>query len=799
MERLYQPIQTETMVCFNLRTLFRGTILSILILRSVLVAQDVERTVSTDKDAIILRGAAIYAKQCASCHGTSGEGVSGSYPDALIGDSTVGELTKIINDTMPEGEPQLCIGEDANAVAAYIHDAFYSPEAQTRRNPRKPGFSRLTGNQLRQSLADLYARHAGIAESQAKRGVKALYFDGDRFKNENKKIERIDKSIDFDFGKESPGDGIKPESFYIYWEGSLMVEQTGRYELIVRSTCSFKMDFGKIDRMLIDNHVQSGDKTEFRESLYLTAGRVYPFKIDFIQRKRKTELPPAKVSLSWVPPGGVEQVIPERNLIPFAGPSTFSLQSFVPPDDRSYGFDRGVAINKQWDESTTAAAVEFSAMVAKEVWPRWIKKHKDEPNENRSQLKAFLRECLQTAFRGPLDSDLANVYIDRQVDKAEDDSEAIRRVMLLGLKSPRFLYPLADSDKSISQRVANRLALTLTDGLPSDEWLLRRIEKNQLTTESQIREAATRLVRDYRGEAKIREFLYEWLNLAHLTDITKSQELFPGYDAELISDLKSSLNAFLNSVVLDEKSDFRQLFLADWTYTTKRMSEFYGESWRPAEEPTTGLQKSVSHATRHGILTHPFLMSRLAYHETTSPIHRGIFLIKFMLGRTLRPPNDAFSPLSPDLHPDLTTRERVALQTSSDNCQACHSKINALGFVMENYDAVGRFRDTEREKPIDSSGNYRSRDDKLVQFKNAAELAEFLAHSPDSHRAFVQRAFQHFVKQTPDAFGPDTLRMLTEKFDKSGYNVRELLIEIAVVASLSVVDPPSSTTSGTAQ
>ena len=137
MERLYQPIQTETMVCFNLRTLFRGTILSILILRSVLVAQDVERTVSTDKDAIILRGAAIYAKQCASCHGTSGEGVSGSYPDALIGDSTVGELTKIINDTMPEGEPQLCIGEDANAVAAYIHDAFYSPEAQTRRNIQK--------------------------------------------------------------------------------------------------------------------------------------------------------------------------------------------------------------------------------------------------------------------------------------------------------------------------------------------------------------------------------------------------------------------------------------------------------------------------------------------------------------------------------------------------------------------------------------------------------------------------------------------------------------------------------------
>jgi len=749
----------------------------------VAAQEGVQSSGVTAEQFSVARGEAIYKKQCASCHGASGEGVSGSYPEALIGDSTVGELTKIIHDTMPESEPHLCTGEDATAVAAYIYKDFYSPEAQSRRNPRKPSLARLTGNQLRQSLADLYARHAGIAEPQDKRGVKGLYFDGDRFKNENKKIDRIDKVIDFDFGKDSPGEGIKPESFYIYWEGSLLVERTGLYEIIVRSTCSFKMNFGKIDRLLIDNHVQSGDKTEFRESLYLTAGRVYPFKIDFIQRKRKTELPPAKVSLSWVLPGGVEQVIPEKNLIPFSAQDTFSLQSFVPPDDRSYGFDRGVAINKQWDESTTAAAIEFSTIAAKEIWPRWIKKHKDDPNENRAQLKAFLRELLQTAFRSPLDSELATMYIDRQVDKAEDDAEAIRRVLLLGLKSPRFLYPLADADKSISQRAANRLALTLMDGLPSDEWLLKRIEKDQLTNESQLREAASRMVRDYRVQAKIRDFFHEWLNLTHQSEITKSQELYPGYDAELISDLRSSLNEFLNSVVQDEKSDFRQLFLADWTFTTKRLSEFYGESWKPADESTDGLQRSIASPTRHGVLTHPFLMSGLAYHDTTSPIHRGVFLIRFMLGRTLRPPNDAFSPLSPDLHPDLTTRERVALQTSPENCQTCHSKINALGFVMENYDAVGRYRDLEKKKPIDSSGGYRSRDDQTVEFKNAAELAEFLAHSPDSHRAFVTRAFQHFVKQTPDAFGPDTLRMLTEKFDKSGYNVRELIVEIAVVAS----------------
>jgi hypothetical protein len=177
------------------------------------------------------------------------------------------------------------------------------------------------------------------------------------------------------------------------------------------------------------------------------------------------------------------------------------------------------------------------------------------------------------------------------------------------------------------------------------------------------------------------------------------------------------------------------------------------------------------------------MMSQLAYFDSTSPIHRGVFLIRYMLGRTLRPPSDAFTPLSPDLHPDLTTRERVALQTSPANCQTCHIKINALGFVLENYDAVGRFRESERNKPIESSGGYLSRSDTSVEFQGIGELASYLAGSDDSHRAFVNRAFQYMVKQPAGAFGPAVLDELTAKFVQSGYNIRQLLVEIAMVAA----------------
>ena len=787
----------------------------------------------------LAKGEAIYRAKCASCHGEKGEGGTKQYAEPLAGDASRTELARLISDTMPEDDPASCVGEDAEAVAAFVFDHFYSDAAQVRNRPPRVGLTRLTGLQLRQSLADLYSHFAGTPKVTEKRGAKAIYFDGPSWKNEKKKIERVDPVIQFDFGHNAPGEGIDPEAFYIYWEGGVLANATGRHEIIVRSTCSFVMDFGKIGRELINNHVQSGDKTEFRRTLTLTAGRVYPFKIDFIQRKRKTEQPPASVSLSWIPPGGTEQLIPNRNLISEGATPTFSLDIELPPDDRSYGFERGVAINRQWDESTTAASVEFAQAASDELWPEYRKKHKQEANENRSQLRAFLTEIVETAFRAPLDDELKKRYIDQQVDAADDDAEAIQRALLVSLKSPRFLYPLADQNQSRSARQLNRLTLTLFDSLPTDDWLIKRIRNNDLEQVDTIRSMAREFVKDFRTQAKLHDMLMEWLNVKRFDEITKDENLFAGFDRLIVSDLRDSFEAFLDKVVGSETSDYRQLFLADWTFTTDRLAKFYGDAWQPleieppktepiatepiatepiateavateavvtdaivTEPPTTKsvekkplgtvtanatlpeLRPSVSDARlRFGVLSHPYLMSGLAYHDTTSPIHRGVFLIRYILGRTLRPPNEAFTPLSPDLHPDLTTRERVSLQTSPDNCQVCHSKINGLGFALENFDAVGKFRNEEKAKTLDSSGKYIDRSGKEVSFSGPRELADYIISSDDAHRAFVNRAFQHFVKQPAAAYGAGILDELTDKFRKNNFNINELIVEIAVIAA----------------
>jgi len=747
-------------------------------------------------DVLLERGQGIYAKMCADCHGAAGEGVAGVYDDPLIGDASVGELAKVIGDRMPEGEPKACVGPDAAAVAAYVHHTFYSEAARIRNRPPRIMLSRLTGNQLRQSLADLYGRFAGSMWNVNERGLKGTYFDGARWKKENIKIERVDPTLSFDFQNDGPGSGIKKEDFYINWQGALKVDETGEYEIVVNSTCAFLCFLGANDREFINNRVQSGDKTEFRRSITLTAGRVYPLRIEFFQRKRKTEQPPARISLAWVPPGGVEEVIPARHLLPSSAPTTFSLQVKLPPDDRSYGYERGLAVDRQWDASTTSSAVEFAEIATSELWPRYQRDHKRDSNENRAQLRTFLEKILETAFRGPIDDATRTFYIDRQVDVSPDDAEAIKRSLLAALKSPRFLYPGLDTDRSQSQQAANRLALTLFDSLPTDEWLLKLVKEGKLKTPDEIRQAAHRMVGDYRTRGKTRALLYEWLNLGHVGEINKDSSRFPDFDEELVADLKGSLDAFLEEVVWSDSSDYRQLFLADWSFTSDRLKGYYGPAWARRDmsaedqQVAVGLTRSVADGSNHaGLLTHPYLMSGLAYRDSTSPIHRGVFLIRYMLGRTLRPPAEAFTPLSPDLHPDMTTRERVHLQTSPADCRVCHIKINGLGFTLENFDAVGRFRRKEKEKDIDPTGRYTTRAGQEVEFKDYQQLAEFLANGDDAHQAFVNRAFQYFVKQPIAAYGPNRLEELTATFKANNYRIRDLLVEIAVIAAT----PPQKT------
>jgi hypothetical protein len=227
--------------------------------------------------------------------------------------------------------------------------------------------------------------------------------------------------------------------------------------------------------------------------------------------------------------------------------------------------------------------------------------------------------------------------------------------------------------------------------------------------------------------------------------------------------------------VWSEPSDFRQLLVSDSIYLNGRLARFFGYDL-PDDAP---FQKvTFEPQSRAGVLSHPYLMTGFAYRATTSPIHRGVFLAKNVLGRHLNPPQMAVTPVPPDLHPDLNTRERVALQTSPTDCKACHEMINGLGFSLEHFDAVGRYRDVEQDRPIDATGSYLTQAGESVKFSGARELASFLANTEESQAAFTEQLFRYMLKQPVQAFGPERLPALRKGFAENSFSVRKLLVEL---------------------
>ncbi len=736
----------------------------------------------------IPRGQKIYREQCADCHGERGEGVSGAYEQQLIGDRSVAELAELIGKTMPEGTPEDCTGADALDVAKYISDEFYSPAAQLRNQPPRIAFSRLTVRQYENAVADLIAQFVGRGTWNEKRGLHGEYFADRRFRRDKRRIDRTDDVVDFQFGKQTPFESAKDEAkekapkkkdegteFSAKWSGAVLARETGDYEFIVHTENGMKLWVNDQQTPLIDAWVKSGDDTEYHGTIRLLGGRIYPLRLEWFKSKRGET---ASVSLRWKPPHQTEEVIPQRNLTPNWSPETFVLTTPFPPDDSSIGYERGNSISKAWDQAKTNAAIEVAGYVTQHL--NRLAKTKSDANDREQKLKEFANRFAETAFRRPLSDELRKLVVDRQFAEASDDVTAVRRVVLLTLLSPRFLYREYGWGDFDSYATASWLSFGLWDSLPNDR-LLDAAAKGQLQTREQIAAQARWMVTDLRTKSKLSEFFRKWLGVDRFHDAGKDNEHFPEFDEQILSDLRTSLELTVEDVAWNGDGDFRKLLQGNQTYLNGRLAEFYGVD---LPEDAAFQKVSFEPEKRSGVLTHPYLMTGLAYYTETSPIHRGVFVSRSVLGRFLKPPPIAVSPLAPDLHPDLTTRERTKLQTSPDQCQSCHVMINSLGFSLEHFDAVGRYREIEKKQPIDASGSYRTTSGETVKFDGARGLGNFLAKSPEVQAAFVEQLFNYLNKQPVQAFGGDQIDQLRKSFVDHNFNIREALVESVTSSAL---------------
>ncbi|MEM9701667.1 MAG: PA14 domain-containing protein, partial [Planctomycetota bacterium] len=409
-------------------------------------------------DAPLTRGAELFATMCADCHGERGEGVEDLYDSPLHGDLSVGQLAEVIAKTMPEGDPESVVGEDAKLVAQYAHDVFYSRTAQLRNAPPRVELSRLTEGQYRRTIADLGAAFTGYRAPGDERGLNVEYKSRTGPWQKRLAFKRIEPQLDLFLGGElpQPNDGdetgpangkLEEEGFQIDWDGALLPPVTGEYTIVVEA--SNQMYLTVNGEELVNAKVRSGEQTRYEVDVFLIAGRPTPIRVQMEKRLGKRfDKDPRKYDffgkLSWIVPHRAETVIPTRALLPGWTPRTLLVSTPFPPDDRSIGYERGSSVSAAWDEATTEAAFEVveSLLESDGSISDFLRiRTKDSFEEKTKKAREFCAKWTERAFRRPLTDEQRAAYVDAHFVDGRHWQECVQRSVLMTLKSPYFLYP----------------------------------------------------------------------------------------------------------------------------------------------------------------------------------------------------------------------------------------------------------------------------------------------------------------------------------------------------------------------
>jgi hypothetical protein len=739
-------------------------------------------------------GEVVYRQDCMSCHGPVGEGIAGKADEPLVGEKSIASLAKYIAREMPEDDPGTLSMADATASAEYIHKAFYSGEARARNHPPRIELAHLTVRQYRESIADLLASLRNATATTETGGLAGTYRERperdpkkpDQNRPEVTFKQHVDPVIDFDFSDKAPEKGTYAAQFSINWSGSVLVPDSGEYEFRVTSPNGVRLyvnapENGSEKNALIDIWVSSAMTRSVQAPIFLLGGRSYPLKLEFFKYKDKT----ASLRLEWRPPGGAWVVIPRTHLSPKSSSPVSVISVPLPPDDGSIGYERGASVSREWTEAIAKGALQVSGMIGPHLFA--LAGTKADAPDRGDKLKAFSLRFAQMAYRRPLTdeqkADLTTIYAATVAPEV-----AAKRAFIFTLSNPAFLYPGIGPQDDYA--VASRLALALWDSIP-DAALLKAAAAGQLKDAAQVRLQAQRMMKDPRAKSKLRDFLHHWLHVEEGAEIAKDQKEYPGFDQGVVMDLRTSLDLFAESVVWSEQSDYRQLLLSDTILMNERLAKFYGQK----VEAGAGFQPVKMDADqRGGVLTHPFVLATFSYTKSSSPIHRGVFVTRNILGLMLKPPPMAIAFMDDKFDPSFTMREKVTELTSKPACMSCHVTINPLGFSFERFDAVGRVRTTDNKKPVDPTSDYTTSDGNVIKLTGARDVAIHAAESLSGQTGFVRNLFQEMVKQPPAAYSPELLGQLTSQFRADKFHVRNLAVEVAVVAALrpTVTSTPSN-------
>jgi len=377
--------------------------------------------------------------------------------------------------------------------------------------------------------------------------------------------------------------------------------------------------------------------------------------------------------------------------------------------------------------------------------------------------------------------------------------EGVRRALTRTLASPNFLYRTQTTPANIAPgaiyalddlELATRLSFFLWSSIP-DRELLDLAKAGQLSEPDVMNQQIDRMIADPRSSILASNFAYQWLGLSKLDEINPDGAIYPyAYGAgDLRPDFKVELELFIDSLIKDDRSVI-DLLDANFSYLNERLALHYGIN---TVKGNRFRRVELQDSTRWGLMGKGGILMSSAYPNRTSPVLRGAWILENIMGTPppVPPPNVEDLPENVAGEAATTVRERLEQHRANPTCNACHAVMDPLGFALENFDAVGHWREIDRfsRDPIDSSGVLPSG----APVNGPDDLRESLIADPAMFSRTVTTRLMTFALGRPvEASDMPLVRSLVQNAATEEYRFSSLIKGIVSSAAFKYNIAPSS-------
>ena len=407
----------------------------------------------------------------------------------------------------------------------------------------------------------------------------------------------------------------------------------------------------------------------------------------------------------------------------------------------------------------------------------------DEKPDYATCARRILARFARRAFRRPILEDELERLVDlvsSAIEAGDSFADAVRLALKAILVSPHFIFkveldPASDVPGAVpvgDYELASRLSYFLWSSMP-DEELFLAAEAGRLRDENELRAQVLRMLADARSRALIENFFGQWLQTRRLSAAAPDPELFPEVDAELLQAMRQETELFAATILREDRS-LLDLIDADFTYLNERLARHYGIDGVAGEDfRRVPLRKN----DRGGILTQASILTLTSSPTRTSPVARGKWILEQILGTPPPPPPPNVENLDESREAVLTgsLRERMERHRADPKCANCHAEMDALGFALENFDAVGAWRQFDGKFLIDASGALPGGE----TFDGPAALKRLLLKNPERFgRVLVEKMLTYALGRGLEYYDKCAADQIVDGLSAGDYRFSSLILGI---------------------